>query len=66
MKYHIHFEPNPSGGQVVTVAEISARIEITGTTPQDAQAAGLAAITAHLEATRAKRHPRRHEHAKAS
>jgi len=57
--FTIHFEPLPQGGQLVTVPEIDARIEITGTTLQDAQAAGLAAITAYKEQQRKKR-PRRH------
>ena len=58
-QFTIHFEPRAEGGQVVTVPEIGARIEIAGTTPHEAQSAALAAITAHLEATRKERRPRR-------
>ena len=65
MDYHIHFEPRPGGGQVVTVREIDARLEIDGQTPQDAQDAALRAITAHLEATHAHRRPRRRDSARA-
>lgn len=57
--FHIHFEPRPEGGQLVTVPEIGARIEIEGLTLQDAQDAGLRAITAYKEEQQRTKRPRR-------
>jgi hypothetical protein len=58
-RFHIHFEPLPGGGQLVTVPEIDARIEIEGSRFEDAQDAGLRAITAYKEEQQRTKRPRR-------
>jgi hypothetical protein len=65
-QFTIHFEPQ-GDHLVVTVPEIGVTVETAaGEMSLDAAtAAGRRAITAHLEATRKKRRPRRQEQAKA-
>ena len=58
-QFTIHFEPRPEGGQLVTVPEIGARIEVEGLRLEDAQAAGLRAITEYKEQQRKEKRPRR-------
>ena len=58
-EFTIKFEPNGRGGLTVQVPEIGATLDIAGTTPADAQRAGLNAITAHLAALKRRTRPHR-------
>jgi predicted RNase H-like HicB family nuclease len=65
-KYTINFEPLPEGGQLVTVPEIGVSTVTPGTTLAEAQSAGLAAITAHLEQQKKRTRRQVSRRAKAS
>lgn len=59
-KFTIDFEPLPSGGLRVSVPEIGATLETSGTTLRDAEAAGIRLIDEHLQKIRKPR-ARRHK-----
>jgi hypothetical protein len=54
-KYTINFEPLPEGGLRVTVPEIGATVQTSGTTLRDAEAAAIRLIDEHLQKTRKPR-----------
>ena len=66
-KYTINFEPLPEGGLRVTVPEIGATVQTSGTTLRDAEAAAIRLIDEHLQKTRKPRsHLPRTQRPKAS